>query len=133
MVEHYADFVNFARKMGANDYAQDLVQELFIHINGRPNTTKSYCLTWLQWRSLDLYKQKKRITKVEIENNLVTFDTPYEVDLFKNVHWFHKGVFDLWANGMSIREIAKETKLSIGTVRKSIEKIKNIWHEKSDK
>lgn len=132
MVKYYADFINFVRSLGETQYPEDLVQELYIHIHERPNTTKSYCLTWLQWRVLDLYREKKKVTKVDLEDNLTTFDIEYEVDVFKNVDWFHKQIFDLWVDGMSYRQIAKETNISIGAIRNSITKIKKTWEEKRE-
>lgn len=132
MVKYYADFLQFVKSLGETQYPEDLVQELFIHIHERPNTTKSYCLTWLQWRVLDLYREKKKIQKIELEDNFATFDMEFEVDIFNKVDWFHKEVFDLWADGMSIREISKQTKISVSSIRNSIDKIKQTWHEKRE-
>lgn len=130
MTQYYSDFVTFAKSMGEKQYPEDIVQELFVYINGK-KVTKSFCLTWIQWRILDLHRLNKKIQKVEVPE-IVSHDTPFEFDLMDDVHWFHKGIFDLWADGMSIREISKQTKISIGTIRVSIDKIKELWHEKKE-
>jgi DNA-directed RNA polymerase specialized sigma24 family protein len=131
VTEYYNDFVNFAKQMGEKQYPEDIVQELYIHINEK-KVTKSYCLTWIQWRVLDLHRLNKKIQKVEVPE-IISHDTDFEIDLMKDVHWFHKGIFDLWADGMSIREINKRTNISIGTIRVSIDKIKEVWRERKDK
>jgi hypothetical protein len=131
MIEHYADFVSFAKKMGEKQYPEDIVQELYIHINKR-QVTKSYCLTWIQWRVLDIHHLNRKIQKVEVPE-IISHDIQYEVDILKDVHWFHKAIFDLWVDGMSIRKISKETRISIGAIRVSIDKIKEVWHEKNGK
>ena len=130
VVKYYDEFVLFCRHLGENQYPEDLVQELFIYIHNK-EVTKSYCLTWLQWKVLDLHRAKKKITKVSLNElpQIQTNDLPYEVDMFENVYWFHQRIFDLWADGMSIRKIAKETKISARVVQHSINIIKRIWHE----
>jgi hypothetical protein len=132
VIEYYDDFVAFATSMGEKMYPKDLVQELFIHINNR-KVTKSYCLTWLQWRILDLHRTKKKIQKVELSEvkEIYTNDLPYEVDILKDVHWFHKGVFNIWADGNSIRKISKETNISARTIQHSIDIIKKTWQEEN--
>ena len=132
MLDYYDEFVAFAISMGEKMYPKDLVQELFIHINNR-KVTKSYCLTWLQWRILDLHRAKKKIQKVELSEvkEIYTNDLPYEVDILKDVHWFHKGVFNIWADGNSIRKISKETNISARTIQHSIDIIKRTWQEEN--
>ena len=130
MVKYYNEFVAFCRHLGENQYPEDLVQELFIYIHNK-DVTKSYCLTWLQWRVLDIHALNRKIKKVSLNEikEITNYDLPYEVDIFENVYWFHKRIFDLWADGMSIRQIAKETKISARVVQHSIKIIKRIWHE----
>ena len=133
MIEYYDDFVAFVISMGEKMYPRDLVQELFIHIHDKKVVTKSYCLTWLQWRVLDIHYAKRKYKKVELSEvkEIYTNDLPYEVDILKDVHWFHKGVFNIWADGNSIRKISKETNISARTIQHSIDIIKRTWQEEN--
>lgn len=130
VTKYYDEFVNFCRHLGERQYPEDLVQELFIYIN-KKEVSKSFCLTWLQWRVLDLHRHKKRVQKIGIDNisELASHDMPYEVDVFKDIHWFHKGVFNLWTDGRSLRRISKETKISVRTIQYSVNIIKQAWQE----
>lgn len=134
MVKYYDEFVSFCRHLGEKQYPEDLVQELFIYINDK-EVSKSFCLTWLQWRVLDLHRHKKKVTKVELDTitGLAVYDMPFEVDVFKDIHWFHKGIFNLWTDGRSLRKISKETKISVRTIRTSVNIIKKAWQQEVER
>ena len=129
MVQWYDELLKVTKAFGEKQYAEDLVQELYIHVHGR-NVTKSYCISWLKWRAMDLHRARDKYEKVELPATLLHEETPFEVEKYKDAEFFDLEIFNLWAvEGMSIRQIAKETKISPATIQASIKKFKN-WYKK---
>lgn len=148
LAKHHKEWVNIVKSFGEKDFQEDIVQEMYIRftkyakpenviINGKVN--KSFI--WIMLRNIyyDKIKFENRIETVSLDN---IFDAFYEeididninafsklitkIDDTKNsIHWFDKGILKLYfENDMSMRDIAKETKIGLTTIFQSINKSK---------
>jgi DNA-directed RNA polymerase specialized sigma24 family protein len=129
MYKHHQEFIKFAIYCGENIYPEDLVQELYIHIHNK-TVNKSFCLKWIYWRVMDLRALRKKHQRVDISeiqelSTSPSYDYIINNEPLQNTHWFHKRIFELYVeHEMTMREIAKETKISLGIVCGSISKCK---------
>lgn len=129
MYKNHDEFIKFAKYCGETFYPEDLVQELYIHIHDK-EVNKSFCLKWIYWRVMDLNQLRKKHQRIDISEiqdvcEYPNYDYIVGNEPLNNVHWFHRKIFDLWVdNDMTMREIAKETKISLGIVCGSIKKCK---------
>jgi len=148
--KYHLEWVSVVKRLGAGDYAEDIVQEMYLKlhkyssydkciVDGKVN--KYYIFLTLKSILFSYFSERKKILKVNIddfeikdeESNLQTEidynDFCLKVDEeLKNVHWFHKQVFDIY-NGVdktSFRKLEKETNISYISLYNSVKICKDI-------
>lgn len=137
IAEHHKEWVRIVRSWGEEDYAEDLVQEMYLKclkctteskIVTEGKVNKSYI--WFVLRSvfLDYKKEQGKVEKLRViqdtpDTNTVEVEHAYgqllkKIDEEKNTwHWYDKMLFDLYVNsGMSMREIERETNISLTSI-----------------
>lgn len=154
VAKHHNEWVEIIHKFGEYDYAQDLVQETYIalwkyasaekiiDING--NVRKGYIYFTLKSLYYQYYNKKKKITKVPIDGCWELFDDSnieehkaYNDicmlidDEIENWSWYDRKLFKLYRdNDLSMRDISKETTISLISIFHSIKNYKIILKEK---
>ena len=143
-----------AHKFGAGDYAEDIVQEMYIRLHkyienperimykDQPNKL----FVWVTLRNMVRnYQNKKEILvfsgdMVEYDTELDSFD--YETaggfeklidkiwDKVNELHWYDSKMFEIYhTTDMSMRDIEKETKISLFSIFDTLNKTKNYVRE----
>jgi DNA-directed RNA polymerase specialized sigma24 family protein len=154
VAKHHKEWVEVIHKLGEYDYAEDIVQESYIalikyanadkliDVNG--NVRKGYMFFTLRSLYYQFYNKKKKINKVSFDGCWELFDETNveehkayndiclmideEID---NWHWYDKKLFKLYRDtDMSMRDIAKETNISLISIFHSIKNYKEILNTK---
>jgi DNA-directed RNA polymerase specialized sigma24 family protein len=157
VAKHHKEWVEVIHKLGEYDYAEDIVQESYIalikyanadkliDVNG--NVRKGYMFFTLRSLYYQFYNKKKKINKVSFDGCWELFDETNveehkayndiclmideEID---NWHWYDKKLFKLYRDtDMSMRDIAKETNISLISIFHSIKNYKEILNTKFQK
>ena len=152
--EYHGEWIKMARKFGAGDFSEDLVQEMYIRLhryiddperimyNDEPNKL----FIWVTLRNL--------VRKFQTRNDLHVYVDEYhehpefseEVDrepdeLFerfidrvwetsKEMYWFDHKMFHLYhTTDMSMRDIHKETTISLRTIFTTLNKARDYVRE----
>lgn len=144
-----------AYKFGAGDYAEDIVQEMYIRLNkyveeperimykNEPNKL----FVWVTLRNMVRNFQNKKDILV-FTGDMVEYD--YEEELFdyeeangferliekiwdstEELHWYDKKMFEVYhTTDMSMRDIEKETRISLYSIFDTLKKTKEYVKEK---
>jgi len=146
--KHHKEWVDIIRKFGEKTYAEDLVQETYIRIyrsnsshkavvNGKPN--KAFMYITLRNNYLTFVREKSKGHKVDLENiqlesKIESEDNRYIAndvldelieDEVNNWHWYDKKLFLLYMNNdISMRSLAKETKISLSSIANTLKNCK---------
>jgi DNA-directed RNA polymerase specialized sigma24 family protein len=157
VAKHHKEWVEVIHKLGEYDYAEDIVQESYIalmkyanaekliDVNG--DVRKGYMFFTLRSLYYQFYNKKKKINKVSFDGCWELFDETNveehkayndiclmideEID---NWHWYDRKLFKLYRDtGMSMRDIAKETNISLISIFHSIKNYKEILNTKFQK
>jgi len=157
VAEHHNEWIKIIHSFGEYDYAQDLVQETYItlwkyasaekiiDVNG--NVRKGYVYFTLKSLYYQYYNKKKKITKVPIDGCWELFDDSNVEehkayndicmlidDEIENWSWYDRKLFKLYRdNDLSMRDISKETTISLISIFHSIKNYKIILKEKFQK
>jgi DNA-directed RNA polymerase specialized sigma24 family protein len=157
VAEHHNEWIKIIHSFGEYDYAQDLVQETYItlwkyasaekiiDVNG--NVRKGYVYFTLKSLYYQYYNKKKKITKVPIDGCWELFDDSSVEehkayndicmlidDEIENWSWYDRKLFKLYRdNDLSMRDISKETTISLISIFHSIKNYKIILKEKFQK
>jgi DNA-directed RNA polymerase specialized sigma24 family protein len=147
IAKHHKEWVKLVRSWGCNDYAEDIVQEMYIRcltyttkekIVKNEQVNKGYIYFTLRSIFISYKKQCSKLTKVTIDE---MFDFPFideihseqaygqilnKVDEEKRSwHWYDVKLFDLYlTSGMSMRQIEAETNISLTSVFHTIKNCK---------
>jgi len=141
-------WVSYVRKLGEIDYAEDIVQEMYIRVikykpkfaieNNQVNDKYIYIM--LQNIFLDEIKNnsKNRITKTD-NDSYINEDLLKKIDEeIESWNWYDKQLFKIYSQtGKSIRKIAKEYNVSYISIFRTLknrkdklkEKFGKQWHE----
>lgn len=157
VAEHHKEWVKVVQSFGEYDYAQDIVQESYIAlmkyanaeklIDANGNVRKGYMFFTLRSLYYQFYNKKKKINKVSFDDCWELFDETNveehkayndiclmideEID---NWHWYDRKLFKLYRDtDMSMRDIAKETNISLISIFHSIKNYKEILNTKFQK
>ena len=106
---HHKEWIKIAVNFGARDYAEDIVQEAYIRVHKYSNPEKF------------------------IKNGKVNKGYMFFI-IRNNWHFYEKGIFKIYRDsGLSIRGIAKETKISsvniFHTLKKSKKAMRDLFGE----
>ena len=150
IAQHHDEWVRIVKRFGAKTDAEDIVQDMYIrfHKYGKGQViTKSFI--WIMLRNAFYDNCKREVSMVDIdllvdlsedENNKT-----YEVELYyqsveeqiKTWEWFDQQLFLLYLrSGKSMRELEKETKISLTSIFHTIKKCKRklkIWRKEYQK
>ncbi len=143
-----------AYSFGAGDYAEDIVQEMYIRLNkyvedperimykGEPNKL----FVWVTLRNMVRNFQNKK-SMVIYSGDMVEYDReeqPFdyeEAEGFErliekmwestsDLHWYDKKMFEIYhTTDMSMRDIEKETKISLYSIFDTLKKTKEYVKE----
>jgi len=157
VAESHKEWVEVIHKFGEFDYAQDIVQETYIALmkyasaekilDANGEVRKGYVYFTLRSLYYQFYNKKKKINKVSFDGCWELFDDSNveehkayndiclmideEID---NWHWYDRKLFKLYRDtDMSMRDIAKETNISLISIFHSIKNYKEILNTKFQK
>ena len=154
VAEHHNEWVKVVQSFGEFDYAEDIVQEMYIKLSKHENSDRFYKngtiykgFVWITLRNMfvDYQKVKMRLEKVSI-TEAVQLKDESESDEKTNAkslmdikinnvvdswHWYDKMLFNLYRNsGLSYRQIENETGISFKSVYSTITNCKkSLKHE----
>jgi len=152
--KHY-EWVKMAHSFGAGDYAEDIVQEMYIRLNKYVDDPErimykdepNKLFVWVTLRNMVRnFQNKKEI--VHYCGDMVEYDQ--EEDVFdyeeaegferliekiwestEELHWYDKKMFEIYhTTDMSMRDIEKETKISLYSIFDTLKKTKEYVKEK---
>jgi DNA-directed RNA polymerase specialized sigma24 family protein len=157
VAQHHKEWIKIINSFGEYDYAEDIVQETYIAlykyadatkiIDASGNVRKGYVFFTLKSLFFQYYNKKMKVNKVSIDEQFTLFDDSNldehnaynDICLLideeiKNWHWYDEKLFKLYRDSdMSMRDIAKETNISLISIFNSIKNYKEILNTKFNK
>jgi DNA-directed RNA polymerase specialized sigma24 family protein len=157
VAKHHKEWIEIIHKFGEYDYAEDIVQESYIAlikyadasklIDANGKVRKGYMFFTLKSLFFQFYNKKMKITKVPIDGCWELFDDSNVEehkayndicmlidDEIENWSWYDRKLFKLYRdNDLSMRDISKETTISLISIFHSIKNYKIILKEKFQK
>ena len=155
LASKHNEWVKMARSFGAGDYAEDIVQEMYIRLNKYVDEPErimykdepNKLFVWVTLRNLVRnFQNKKKVVvysgdMIEHDREEEAFD--YEeaegfeklIDMIwestNELHWYDKKMFEIYhTTDMSMRDIEKETKISLYSIFDTLKKTKEYVREK---
>ena len=154
VAKHHKEWVEVIYKLGETDYAEDIVQESYMALikyadakklideNGK--VRKGYMFFTLRSLYYQFYNKKKKVNKVSFDEQWEIFDDSNleEHEAYNDIclmidkeletwHWYDRKLFKLYRDSdMSMRDIAKETNISLISIFHSIKNYKEILNSK---
>jgi len=152
---YHTEWLKMAHKFGAGDYAEDIVQEMYIRLNkyvsdperimykGQPNKL----FVWVTLRNMTRQFQNKKDLMV-YTGDMVDYDIAEEEydmveaegfekiidkvwEIMEGQHWYDQKMFEIYhTTGMSMRDIEKETGISLFSIFDTLKKSKEYVREK---
>jgi RNA polymerase sigma factor (sigma-70 family) len=155
LASKHSEWVKMAHSFGAGDYAEDIVQEMYIRLNKYVDDPErimykdepNKLFVWVTLRNMVRnFQNKKEI--VHYCGDMVEYDQ--EEDVFdyeeaegferliekiwestEELHWYDKKMFEIYhTTDMSMRDIEKETKISLYSIFDTLKKTKEYVKEK---
>lgn len=154
VAQHHNDWVKVIQTFGEYDYAEDIVQESYIALwkyadadkllDSDGEVRKGYMYFTLRSLFYQYYNKKKKINKVPFDGCWELFDDSNIEEHkaynnicmlideeIKNWDWYDRKLFKLYRDtDLSMRDIAKETNISLISIFNSIKNYKIILKEK---
>ena len=154
VAQHHDEWVKVIHTFGEYDYAEDIVQESYIALykyadadkllDAQGEVRKGYMYFTLRSLFYQYYNKKKKVNKVNFDDQWELFDDSNieehkaynDICLLideeiKNWDWYDRKLFKLYRDSdMSMRDIAKETNISLISIFNSIKNYKIILKEK---
>jgi RNA polymerase sigma factor (sigma-70 family) len=154
--ERHKDWVQMATNLGAGHYAEDIVQEMYIKLSQIKNPERLidkknpnqlvgfYVYTIIRSLIVDLQRIQKRTQMVSIESiralKASDVDMEFEAEFNKKLdaveqakdemNWYDLKLFELYHNeGLSIRKLSKETRISASSIFNTLRNAKSEIHE----
>jgi|TARA_R110000744_G_scaffold376302_1_gene490453 predicted DNA-binding protein YlxM (UPF0122 family) len=150
VAKQHQEWIKVINGFGEFYYAEDLVQEMYLALNKYANEEKvikngvvsrGYIFFTLRSLYFKYYKAKNKIKKYSIDDKNFKFEIPDHSHLDEQIafhkicelidgkldtmHWYDKKLFSLYKNtDLSLRAIAKETKISWVSIFISLKSIK---------
>jgi DNA-directed RNA polymerase specialized sigma24 family protein len=154
VAKHHKEWIEVIYKLGETDYAEDIVQESYMALikyadekklideNGK--VRKGYMFFTLRSLYYQFYNKKNKINKVSFDEQWEIFDDSNldEHEAYNDIclmidkeletwHWYDRKLFKLYRDSdMSMRDIAKETNISLISIFHSIKNYKEILNSK---
>jgi DNA-directed RNA polymerase specialized sigma24 family protein len=157
VARHHDEWVKVIHTFGEYDYAEDIVQESYIALykyadadkllDIQGEVRKGYMYFTLRSLFYQYYNKKKKVNKVNFDDQWELFDDSNieehkaynDICLLideeiKNWDWYDRKLFKLYRDtDLSMRDIAKETNISLISIFNSIKNYKIILKEKFEK
>jgi DNA-directed RNA polymerase specialized sigma24 family protein len=157
VAQHHDEWVKVIHTFGEYDYAEDIVQESYIALykyadadkllDTQGEVRKGYMYFTLRSLFYQYYNKKKKVNKVNFDDQWELFDDSNieehkaynDICLLideeiKNWDWYDRKLFKLYRDtDLSMRDIAKETNISLISIFNSIKNYKIILKEKFEK
>jgi DNA-directed RNA polymerase specialized sigma24 family protein len=157
VAQHHDEWVKVIHTFGEYDYAEDIVQESYIALykyadadkllDIQGEVRKGYMYFTLRSLFYQYYNKKKKVNKVNFDDQWELFDDSNieehkaynDICLLideeiKNWDWYDRKLFKLYRDtDLSMRDIAKETNISLISIFNSIKNYKIILKEKFEK
>jgi DNA-directed RNA polymerase specialized sigma24 family protein len=157
VAQHHDEWVKVIHTFGEYDYAEDIVQESYIALykyadadkllDAHGEVRKGYMYFTLRSLFYQYYNKKKKVNKVNFDDQWELFDDSNieehkaynDICLLideeiKNWDWYDRKLFKLYRDtDLSMRDIAKETNISLISIFNSIKNYKIILKEKFEK
>lgn len=154
VAKHHNEWIDIAIKLGASDYAEDIVQESYIAlikyadesklIDEYGEVRKGYIYFTIRSLYYQYYNKKKLINKVSIDEQWELFDNSnldeqnayHDIctmidDELENWNWYDKLLFKTYRDsGLSMRQLSKGTGISLISIFNSIKNHKAILKDK---
>lgn len=154
VAKHHKEWVEVIYKLGETEYAEDIVQESYMAlikyadakkiIDENGNVRKGYMFFTLRSLYYQFYNKKKKVNKVSFDEQWEIFDDSNleEHQAYNDIclmidkeletwHWYDRKLFKLYRDSnMSMRDIAKETNISLISIFHSIKNYKEILNSK---
>lgn len=154
VAQYHNDWVKVIQTFGEYDYAEDIVQETYIAlykyadadklIDENGQVRKGYVYFTLRSLFYQYYNKKKKVNKVSFDgcwelfddSNLEEHKAYNDICMLideeiKNWDWYDRKLFKLYRDtDLSMRDIAKETNISLISIFNSIKNYKIILKEK---
>ena len=154
--ERHKDWVQMATNLGAGHYAEDIVQEMYIKLSQIKNPERLidkknpnqivgfYVYTIIRSLIVDLQRIQRRTQMVSIESiralKASDVDMEFEAEFTKKLdaieqakdqmNWYDLKLFELYHNeGLSIRKLSKETRISASSIFNTLRNAKSEIHE----
>jgi DNA-directed RNA polymerase specialized sigma24 family protein len=129
LFKKHKQWIAIVKSFGEVNYAEDVVMEAYIKVNGREVNDSYFYLTL---RSLTMDLHRKKVDMVEISESLNLVDEDYQEqdieplkEFITTFEWYDRDLFMLYANaGMSMRKLSRETKISFTSIYNTINKCK---------
>lgn len=155
LADYHKEWLKMAHKFGAGDYAEDIVQEMYIRLHkyinkperimykGQPNKL----FVWVTLRNMVRSFQNKKDLLI-YSGDLVEYDVEQEQydqeeadgferlidkvwDIMEDQHWYDQKMFEIYhTTDMSMRDIEKETGISLFSIFDTLRKSKEYVKEK---
>jgi len=154
IAKHHQEWIKIAVNFGARDYAEDIVQEAYIRVHKYSNpekiikndkVNKGYMFFIIRNICNNFNNELKKTRKLPLNDhvyNISNESLESEKDIalqniinkmdkeLENWHFYEKGIFKIYRDsGLSIRGIAKETKISSVNIFHTLKKSKNKMRE----
>ncbi len=154
VAQYHNDWIKVIQTFGEYDYAEDIVQESYIALwkyadadkllDSSGEVRKGYMYFTLRSLFYQYYNKKKKINKVSFDgcwelfddSNLEEHKAYNDICMLideeiKNWDWYDRKLFKLYRDtDLSMRDIAKETNISLISIFNSIKNYKIILKEK---
>lgn len=132
-------WVNIVNKLGGGDYSEDIVQEMYLKLSKielKEQTIDTFVYYVLRNMTFDLHRKKSNIFKVDLEDCFFLeyledqgkeeLETIYEriEDEVEDWHWYDKMLWQLYTEDRTMRELAKDTKISLSSIFHTIKTCK---------
>ena len=154
LAKHHNEWLKMAYKFGAGDFAEDVVQEMYIRLNryidnperimykGEPNKL----FVWVTLRNMVRNLQNKKDYLV-YSGDMVEYDQEEEQydmvqaegferlidkvwEIMEDQHWYDQKMFEIYhTTDMSMRDIEKETGISLFSIFDTLRKSKEYVRE----
>jgi RNA polymerase sigma factor (sigma-70 family) len=155
LASKHKEWIKMARSFGAEDYAEDIVQEMYIRLNKYVDEPErimykdepNKLFVWVTLRNMVRnFQNKKKV--VIYSGDMVEYDKEEDVydmveaegfeklidkiwESTNELHWYDKKMFEIYhTTDMSMRDIEKETKISLYSIFDTLKKTKEYVKEK---
>jgi len=139
LYKKHSKWVNIVNKLGGGDYSEDIVQEMYLKLSKielKEQTIDTFVYYVLRNMTFDLHRKKSNVFKVDLEDCVFLeyledqgkeeLETIYEriEDEVEDWHWYDKMLWQLYTEDRTMRELAKDTKISLSSIFHTIKTCK---------